>query len=176
MRYTCLMLVLAFGVQSDPTSAQPEPDRAAMADSVLAALVEIPVGIRVVHSPDPVAATETSTGRWHYTWKYNTTVSAIDADVTIVEFGVLHNAGDQWTYSAMNGHPYSPKEFEEWYGCTGAVLFKGVPCSDPSNFSASTCLREGKSLWYFIGQTATGQRVKGAAEVAQRAEVAHVVK
>jgi len=166
MRLTILVAVIAILlVRAIPVLAQLDLREVAMADSVLAELDQLPEGIRVTHSPNPVFAVEDTTAHWRFTWNYATTVAAIKGEVTVVEFGVLSRTGDQWVYANYTDEPFRGKEFAEWYNCDGSRLCEGLSYIDPSNWSAAGCLKEAKSLWYFIAEDETGRRVKGVAEV-----------
>jgi hypothetical protein len=126
----------------------------------------LPTGIKVVHKPKVALATLTgkSERRAKYTWWYKTTVSAIDADVSIEEFGALVWWNSTWVNGgSFTGKPYGTKEFAEWYKCPKAMLTQGKSFSDQTNWSSDTELRAGKGRWYFIGTDSKGQRVKGEA-------------
>lgn len=145
--------------------------KVAKADSVLSDLEQLPEGLRVAHSPNPALAAEDSTGGKRFIWKYATSVSALTNEVTIVEFGMLFQAGEQWVFANYTGKPFGAKEFAAWYGCDGARVREGETYSDPSNWSSSNCLKDGIELWYFIGEDAAGRRVQGSAEIRQAAEL-----
>jgi hypothetical protein len=137
-------------------------------------LEKLPKGIKVVHDPKTALATLTgrSERRAKYTWWYKTTVSAIDSDVTIVEFGALVWMNGKWINGGtFTGKPYSAKEFEEWYKCPKAVLKKGKSYSDSTNWSSGPALEAGKMRWYFVGIDANGKRVKGEAVIETKAEI-----
>jgi hypothetical protein len=135
---------------------------------------KLPKGIKVVHDPKTALATLTgkSERRAKYTWWYKTTVSAIESDVTIVEFGAHVWIDGKWAHGrTFTGKPYSAKEFEEWYKCPKAMLKKGKSYSDPTNWSSGPALEAGKMRWYFVGVDAKGRRVKGEAVIENKAEI-----
>jgi hypothetical protein len=137
-------------------------------------LDKLPTGIKVVHKPKTALATLTgkSERRGKYTWWFKTTVSAIDADVTIEEFGALTWWDGKWVNGGtFTGKPYAAEEFAEWYKCPKAVLRKGKAFSDPTNWSSANELQALKLRWYFVGVDADGKRVKGEAIIKLKAEI-----
>lgn len=131
-------------------------------------LDKLPVGIKVIHDPEEPYATPAGKGdKAKYTWKYKTTVTAIDGDITIVEFGGFSYHDGKW----IIGKPFSAKEFAQWYKCPKALLKKGESYTDPMNWSNDNQLRAGKTLWYFIGVDEKGNRVKGEAVIELKDEV-----
>jgi hypothetical protein len=127
---------------------------------------KLPVGINVVHEPSAPLATLTgkSERRSKYTWWYKTTVSAVDEDVTIVQFGGFTWEGGRWAAGrSFTGKPYAAAEFAEWYKCPDAVLKRGKAYADTANWSTGPELRARKERWYFIGVDRKGRRVKGEA-------------
>jgi hypothetical protein len=137
-------------------------------------LDKLPTGIKVVHTPKTALATLTgkSERRAKYTWYYKTTVSAIDSDVTIVEFGALVWWDGEWVNGgSFTGRPYAAEEFAEWYKCPDAVLKKGKAFSDPTNWSSAPELQAMKQRWYFVGIDPEGKRVKGEAVIKLKTEI-----
>lgn len=137
-------------------------------------LDQLPTAIKVVHKPKTALATLTgkSERRAKYTWWYKTTVTAIDVDVTIEEFGAFVWWDGKWVNGgSFTGKPYGAEEFAEWYKCPKAVLKKGKSYSDPTNWSSAAELQAMKMRWYFVGVDAEGKRVKGEAVIKLKAEV-----
>ena len=136
-------------------------------------LDKLPEGIKVVHKPKAALGTLSgkSERRSKYTWWYKTTVSAVDAEVTIVEFGGFVWQDGKWVAASFSGKPFTAKDFTEWYSCPKAVLKPGESYSDPTNWTSAPELRAGKTRWYFIGVDAKGKRVKGEAVVQLKPEV-----
>jgi hypothetical protein len=135
---------------------------------------KLPVGIKVVHKPEVALATLSgkSERRSKYTWWYQTSVSAIEGDVTIVEFGGFRWQEGKWINGGtFTGKPFTAKEFADWYKCPEAVLKKGESYSDPTNWSTNAELVESKQRWYFIGVDGKGRRVKGEAVIELKAEI-----
>jgi hypothetical protein len=124
-------------------------------------LDSLPVGLLVVHSPNPAKAAESAEGRWRYVWPYKTTVQATGRAVRIVEFGVFSLRDGTWVFSGINGKTYSAADFVDWYACPGGIVGQDRPCFDSQNWSGRSSLKESQSLWYFVGVDDEGRRVKG---------------
>ena len=82
-------------------------------------LERIPVGIKVVQSPEMANAVKKlpvdERRGGEYSWVYRTEVTMTDKDLTIVEFGAFHWDGAEWQlWPTFNGIPHSTKEFAEW--------------------------------------------------------------
>lgn len=132
---------------------------------------KLPVGLRVTHSPNPVAAAHGGRSGHSFTWTYETSVEAIDVELKIEEFGVFFENGAKWTFSNYTGKPFSGQDFADWYTCPDARLRPGVPARDPQNWSGSHQLRAKRTVWYFIGVAADGRRFRGEAVIEERAEI-----
>jgi hypothetical protein len=137
-------------------------------------LDRLPEGIKVVHEPKTALATLTGRSklRAKYTWWYKTTVSGIDADVTILEFGAFDWKDGKWVNGrTFTGKPYAAEEFADWYNCPNAVVKKSESRSDPRNWSSQPELRAGKMRWYYVGTDPKGNKVKGEAVIELKAEI-----
>jgi hypothetical protein len=136
-------------------------------------LDKLPEGLKVVHEPEISLATLTgkSERRAKYTWWYKTTVSAIDSEVTIVEFGGFTWQDGKWTTGNFTGKPFTAEDFADWYSCPKAVLKSGKSYADPTNWSTDRELRPGKMRWYYIGIDSKGKRVKGEAVIELKDEI-----
>jgi hypothetical protein len=135
-------------------------------------LDKLPVALKVVHSPTPALATENDAkDRPKYRWWFQTTVSSVESDVTIVEFGAYHWLNDKWVFGNFTGKPFSGKDFSEWYSCPDAIIKEGKSFTDPTNWASGPKLVAGKARWYFIGVDKKGRRVKGEAIVELKGEI-----
>ena len=152
-----------------PTSARLPSDAERGVRAKLRQLASLPVGLKVIHSPNPASARQARRGRWAYYWPYQTTVRAIKGSVRIEEFGALALTEGSWGFSTVTGEPYTPRDFGEWYSCPQAVVPGGGQCSDPKNWSGRDELQESLTRWYFIGVDDRGRRVKGEAVIKHRA-------
>jgi hypothetical protein len=124
--------------------------------------------------PTGLKATRTAKGdlRGKYKWYYKTTVTAVDDDVTIEEFGVFWFVDGKWVNGmSITGKPYGAAEFAEWYTCENAKIPKGKSFADPTNWSSGNELFAHESRWYYIGIDSKGRRVKGEAIVEHKAEI-----
>lgn len=124
-----------------------------------------PVGLRVTHFPNPVGATQGGRSGYAYTWQYETSVEAINKELTIVEFGIFFERDDTWIFSNYTGKPFTGQDFAEWYSCPEARLSPASPAKDPQNWTGSNELRSVRNLWYFIGTDSRGERFRGEAMI-----------
>lgn len=155
--------VLAFlvGCSSDARSETPTVDE----------IRKLPKGIDVTHNPNPVAAVKGGRSGRAFTWEYQTSVVAIEKEVTIVEFGSFFESDGKWVFANYTGKPFTGKDFAEWYSCPEARVRPGSPAKDPKNWGGGDQLRTAKALWYFIGRDADGNRYRGEAIVEQLPKV-----
>ncbi|MFO0848187.1 MAG: hypothetical protein U0871_06485 [Gemmataceae bacterium] len=100
-----------------------------------------------------------------YTWVYATSVTAISEPVTITEFGAFEWVDGRWTFANFTSTPFSGRDFADWYSCPGGVATPDRAYTDPTNWSGRQELQSGKAMWYYLGVTASGQRVKGVAVI-----------
>ena len=128
-------------------------------------LQSLPVGIGVIHQPVTVVPVWNSVANWQYKWEFSTSVIPLKESIKVQEFGSFTWSGSRWYFSDFTGSPFTSKDFASWYSCPGAKLNVGSLATDPDNWSASSFLAEGKTLWYFIGTNEKGVRVKGEAVV-----------
>lgn len=136
-------------------------------------LANLPTGLKVVHTPNPALATCDNKNYCTYTWFYSTTVSAIDEDIEILEFGAfdLDNDGKWIQSTTIYQRPFNSKDFADWYSCPGAIIAKGESVTDPTNWSGNDILKGNKVKWYYIGRNSKGQKVKGESTVECLAEL-----
>ena len=136
---------------SNPFSSQPG----------LRVLGELPDGIRVIHTPNPVQAHPGGRSGYKYTWKYKTTLETMERPISIQEFGSFYWIKNKWEFANFTGKLFTSKNFSEWYSCPNAYLVPGTPCADPSNWTGNNQLKPGKMLWFFIGRDSAGNQFKG---------------
>jgi hypothetical protein len=171
-----LAATLALVMSTSLAAAQDDPFTLAQANYVLAMLDSLPHTLVVTHTPDPAVAVEDSTARYRYTWHFSTSVASTAGAVTILEFGGLNRVGDRWLFANSGGKSFTSGQFAQWYGCEGAIVHEGTPCTDASNWWGDSVLEEGRSLWYFFGKDETGRRVVGSAEIVREAKIAPAAK
>jgi hypothetical protein len=122
---------------------------------------KVPVGLKVTHAPTEASAVTGAETGFNYTWFFRTTVTAIDADVSILYFSFFVKRDDEW----VHGKVFTPEEFAEWYACPDGLVRKGESFSDAQNWSAGDDLSAGQVIWYFVGKRKDGTVVHGEAEV-----------
>ena len=161
-----ILPVSTFGAacKGDETVSQQDP--------MLSEALALPVGIRVIHQPNPVSARTGGPSGRRYTWVYETRVEAIDRELRIVDFRAFNWVDGHWRFSNFTGKPFTSDNFASWYGCPGARLQPGKPVADSSNWSGSDELQATKGRWIYIGEDARGNRYRGDAVVEKLAEVA----
>jgi hypothetical protein len=137
----------------------------------LAQLTSLPLGLRVVHTPEKVRAEAGGRSGRVYTWKYKTSVISTNGSIAIKEFGSFQWRKDKWVFANYTGKPFTSKDFADWYSCPEARLTVGKEFTDSSNWTGGDVLRAGKMKWYFIGTASDGRTVKGEAIVETIAEV-----
>jgi hypothetical protein len=137
------------------------------ADPKFQEISALPVGLKVTHSPNPVKAQKGGPSGQQYTWVFETVVETLGEPVTITEFGALAWFQGRWALANFTGAPFTAEDFADWYSCPGARIGPGQNFNDPINWSGDEVLRSGKTLWYFVGVTADGKKVKGEAVVEQ---------
>ncbi len=154
-------------VAAVPMAGQDRPTKAKLKE-----LASIPTGLVVVHTPSRAAAMRGGRRGWPFTWTYLTSVSTAGPDtVQITEWGVFGMVDGKWEFSAGSEKPLVPKRQAEWYGCPGALVVPGSACVDSLNWTSRDSLRTGRALWYYIGETPDGRRLKGEATVEELAEL-----
>jgi hypothetical protein len=136
-------------------------------------LDKLPKGITVTHEPEAALATLSGPSErpFKYTWWYKTTVSAIDAQVTIVQFGGFKWVDGKWLANSITGQSYTNEDFANFYKCPRGLLKPGEKYTDPTNWTKDKELLGGKTRWYFIGVDSNGKRVKGEAVIELKAEI-----
>lgn len=133
-------------------------------------LRNIPTGIEVSHSKKNVYAIQNKKDPekyGKYKWHFETTVSSINDDLTIIEFGAYLWDGNEWVSRSIYNRPFNQNEFSKWYSCENALIKKGHSFTDFNNWTKGDSLdgEKKRTLWYFIGVNADGEKYKGTAEV-----------
>lgn len=125
----------------------------------------LPVGLKVTHTPNPVKARRGGRSGAPYTWMFGTSVESLGETVSITEFGAFIWSEGRWCFTTFTGVPFTAEDFSDWYSCPDARVVPGQKYTDPVNWGGGDELQPGKTLWYYIGVTRDGKRVKGAAVV-----------
>ena len=126
----------------------------------------LPVGIEVVHTPNPVRMPEGPfEDYWPFKWDFRTEVRAIDRPLTIKWFLILGWDGKQWILDRQqekfNSGEGDGQKFAEWYSCPGGRIAPGKPAVDASNWAGSYSRKPFKQKWVVIGEDKAGKRFKG---------------
>jgi hypothetical protein len=131
----------------------------------------MPIGLDIIHSPNPVKAQEGGPSGRKFSWVYKTTVRAVDDTVTIINFGAYTLSGNKWVFSNYNGNPFSASDFADWYSCPKATLASGQEFYDVSNWSGSDSLNGVEIKWVYVGINSKGEYVKGESTIETIGEV-----
>jgi hypothetical protein len=159
-------LLLLAVIVTGSTSCADRDDLPAAADRPETAVQDPPAAaLTVTHDPNPAPAQLGGRSGQAFSWEYATSVTATDADVTIVEFGVEAWRRGAWELATVAGRPYSAEQFAGWYGCPGAVIRAGETVTDLRNFSGGPDPALDPLRWYYLGVTATGDTVRAEAAV-----------
>ena len=141
------------------------PEEVVKGDAKYRSVMKITDGIIVTHTPSEVSAEEEGRSGYKYTWIHETSVRSSVGHLKIVEFGAFHLQNTKWVFSTYTGKPFTSDDFAEWYNCPEAMITEGDAFIDPKNWTGSEALHESSTLWYFIGEDASGQRYKGISQV-----------
>jgi hypothetical protein len=127
----------------------------------------LPVGIKVTHNTNPVYASlnQDSTRGEKYKWFYQTSVSSLNEDLEIIEFGGYVFNGNKWVEKNIGYRPFNNEEFEKWYNCSSGIITKDKTCTDINNWTTSHSLTNSKNLWYYIGKNKNDEKFVGYAEI-----------
>jgi hypothetical protein len=98
---------------------------------------------------------------------FETLVSSVERELTIVEFGSFVHQHGTWVFSNFTGKAFSRVDFAEWYACPDGELSPGQVARDPRNWGGANQLRAGKMLWYYVGTDSNGNRFRGEAIIEQ---------
>lgn len=128
-------------------------------------LSKLPHGLKVFHTPPKVRATHGGPGGQAFSWLYKTSIASTKGSVVIEEFGPFVWLNEKWGFPKSGRKLLTSDDFARWYSCPGAKLTEGQEFSYDGNWTGRDVLSGGKLLWYFIGVTSNGQRVKGEAIV-----------
>lgn len=173
MKYLLLAFVLINTSFAGLVNAQQRPEAPFELSGKLAELNSLPVGLVVSHNPEPVHATLYSPSLSGVQWKHNTTVTATESPVSLIEYGYFVKRNGQWEFSYGTQVPlsYDSKDFAIMFACPDAKLKPGESYTNLENRSVIDCVPEQMVKWFFIGLDDKGNRVKGEATLNLLAEV-----
>lgn len=124
----------------------------------------IDYGIVGSHFPNPTYATFED---GMYIWKHDTSVTATNEDLQIVEYGSYVYTDKGWYLRVTN----DTKFFQETYNCKDGILKKGKIYTDPTSWRRSETLYAGDAMWYYIAKNKEGKLFKGTALVETEAKL-----
>lgn len=134
-------------------------------------LKELPIGLEVIHNTSEVYATINTKDpeKWGlYQLQFKTSVTALEEDLEIIEFGGYLWKDNLWELRSIYARPFNAEEFAKWYGCENGQLKKGVSYSDSDNWLGKGDVLnsvEIKCIWYFIAKNEGGEKFVGASEL-----------
>ncbi|MGE4073401.1 MAG: DUF1444 family protein [Lysobacterales bacterium] len=134
----------------------------------LAEVRALPEGLRLSHAPSVVAATRSPADGREFIWTFQTSVEAMDTELSIVEYGAFSQLRGKWGPANGGEAPFGPQQFAEGFGCSDGRLRPGQAFSHPKNSYRSSQLRSSRQLWYVIGKDAAGKLYRGEAEIELR--------
>ena len=112
------------------------------------------VAIEVIHFPkinDPIKIDG------NYYWKHATGILSKKGLVKIIEYGAYLFYNDKWNLRKT----YSLRSLNKNFGTKKQVILQGQPYVWNNNFRIDSKLFGGWAMWYFIGETVTGETVCG---------------
>ena len=142
------------------TLSAPEPHEGR---ALPARLRNLPVGILVLHHPNPVYPVRKD---GEYVWRHDTEVRSLVGDLRLLEYGAYLYGDAGWQLRVV----LAPDLFAKVYRCPGARLRKGCAYTDPDNARHGQTARAGDALWFFVAEDAQGRRYKGTALIETEAE------
>jgi hypothetical protein len=163
--FTCLLLCgCSYGDQSG------RPPGSARSTAPASDWESLPVGIEVIHTPNPVRTPEEPVGEfWPFKWRFRTEVRAIDRPLTVRRFLILGWDGKRFVLDRQqkkfNSGESDGQVFAEWHSCPGGRIAPGNPAVDGSNWAGSYSRKPFKQKWVMIGEDASGKQFKGEAIV-----------
>ncbi len=174
-----LTTLLYFGscTSQQTTESASQPDISVkIQDSLPKKLAGLKTGLKVTNEPETVYAGKFEKDTSFFIWKMQTTVTSLNEDIKIIEFGdyKLNNDGT-WSIHTQTGYPFNTNDFKQWYfkskngnftweNSKDGTIAKGEKYIDPNNWTLKNKeLIYQKGIWYFIGINKKGEKVFGYA-------------
>ncbi|UOQ65161.1 hypothetical protein [Hymenobacter volaticus] len=134
-------------------------------------LRQVPVGITLWHTPNPIYPEPNPEQPGGYVWKHSTTIRSEVGELEVVECGsfIWYNA-EGWKANIKE----TPAEFAELFRCPGARLQAGQPYTFEKNYrfaDSAQRLYGGDALWYVLAKDKTGKLYKGTGLIETEATV-----
>ncbi|KUG06945.1 hypothetical protein [Solirubrum puertoriconensis] len=151
-----LGLLMLVAPRAHAQAAWPDRTRA-----LPAKLRQVPVGLTLWHTPNPVYPEPNPEKPGQYVWKHSTSVRADVADLEIVECGSFIWYNESGWQANMRE---TPAEFAELFGCPQGKLLKGQTYTYERNYRYATSRQQlygGDALWYILARDKNGRLFKG---------------
>ncbi|WP_375434487.1 hypothetical protein [uncultured Hymenobacter sp.] len=134
-------------------------------------LRQVPVGLTLWHTPNPVYPQPNPEQPDGYVWKHSTTVRSEVGELEVVECGsfIWYNA-EGWKANMRE----TPAEFAELFRCPGARLQASQTYTFEKNYryaDSAQRLYGGDALWYVLAKDKTGKLYKGTSLIETEATV-----
>jgi hypothetical protein len=124
-------------------------------------LRQVPVGLTLWHTPNPVYPEPDSAQPGHYVWKHSTMLRSEVGDLEVVECGsFIWYSKEGWQANMRE----TPAEFAELFSCPGGRLKAGTTYTFVKNYrfaESAQRLYGGDALWYILAKDKSGKLYKG---------------
>lgn len=157
-------------VQAQTSSATPAawPDHSRVLPDKLR---QVPVGITLWHTPNPIYPELNPEHPGGYVWKHSTTVRSEVEELQVVECGsFIWYSAEGWKANMRE----TPAEFAELFNCPGARLRASQTYTFQKNYryaDSAQGLYGGDALWYILAKDKSGKLYKGMGLIETEAEV-----
>lgn len=122
--------------------------------------------LTVEHNPNPAVLILGGVSQLEFTCYFQTTISADEAGVNIVAFGMHYLVDGQPVRDPQQGSgSWSAEVFADWYDCAGAFIPAGGGCTDPNNWLGSDKNVPIAGVWYYRGVDEHGNMVRAEEEI-----------
>ena len=134
-------------------------------------LRQVPVGLTLWHTPNPVYPVPDPAKPGQYVWKHSTQVRAEVADLEIVECGsFIWYSAEGWQANMRE----TPAEFAELFNCPKGQLRQGTTYTFAKNYRYAPSAQQlygGDALWYILAKDKAGKLYKGMGLIETEATV-----
>ena len=168
-----LLLLLTLAAAAPPLLAQNTP-ASAWTDHTRALpdkLRQVPVGLTLWHTPNPVYPEPNPDKPGAYVWKHNTMVRSEVGELEVVECGSFIWYSEAGWQANMRE---TPAEFAEFFNCPGSKLRAGRTYTFAKNYRSADSAQRlygGDALWYILAKDKNGKLYKGMGLIETEAAV-----
>ncbi|HEX8426751.1 hypothetical protein [Hymenobacter sp.] len=124
-------------------------------------LRQVPVGITLWHTPNPVYPVPNPEQPGGYVWKHSTMIRSEVGELEVVECGsFIWYSAEGWKANMKE----TPAEFADLFRCPGAHLQAGQTYTFEKNYryaDSAQRLYGGDALWYILAKDKNGKLYKG---------------